>query len=145
MPLLHWCGHVIARGEGLAGGLEVLEGAKERLQEGHSLLVFPEGTRSPPSGLGRFELGAFHLAIQSGVALQPVAITVEPHVLTGSTPWHDLPGCTARYSLEPLEPLPVDEYTVGRRSAAELSEKARAQLAGLVQEQLEPEKRLSKE
>lgn len=51
-----------------------LEPAVERLREGVSIAIAPEGTRSPTPRLGRFKKGAFHLAIQAGVPIVPVVI-----------------------------------------------------------------------
>ena len=38
-------------------GSRVVEAAVGRLREGRSLIVFPEGTRSPPGGLGHLRRG----------------------------------------------------------------------------------------
>lgn len=44
----------------------------DRLREGQSVLVAPEGTRRPT--LGEFKHGAFHIAMQSGVPVVPVVL-----------------------------------------------------------------------
>ena len=51
-----------------------LDALVERIQGGTSLLIFPEGTRSPTPVLGPFRKGAFHLAVQSGVPIVPVVL-----------------------------------------------------------------------
>jgi 1-acyl-sn-glycerol-3-phosphate acyltransferase len=43
------------------------------LEEGWNLVVYPEGTRSPDGWVGRFRLGAAHLAAEHGVPVIPVA------------------------------------------------------------------------
>lgn len=48
--------------------------AIERLKEGLSFAVYPEGTRSPDGRLRPFKKGAFVLAIQAGVPVVPVSI-----------------------------------------------------------------------
>jgi putative phosphoserine phosphatase/1-acylglycerol-3-phosphate O-acyltransferase len=48
--------------------------AVERLKQGVSLAIAPEGTRSATPRLGRFKKGAFHLAMQAGVPIVPVVI-----------------------------------------------------------------------
>ena len=45
-----------------------------RLQEGHSLFVFPEGTRSPDGELKRFHRGAFAIANRNRVPVVPMVI-----------------------------------------------------------------------
>lgn len=49
--------------------------ARERLERGISLVIFPEGTRSPDGELGRFYSGAFKLAVETGTPLVPLCIT----------------------------------------------------------------------
>jgi 1-acyl-sn-glycerol-3-phosphate acyltransferase len=51
-----------------------IERAKERIHDGTSVLIFPEGTRSRDGKLGAFKKGGFHLAIDAGVPIVPVAM-----------------------------------------------------------------------
>lgn len=48
--------------------------AVEKLRAGTSLVIAPEGTRSPTPRLGPFKKGAFHLAMQAGVPMVPIVI-----------------------------------------------------------------------
>ena len=43
-------------------------------QDGRSVCIAPEGTRTLTAALGPFKKGAFHLAIQAGVPIVPVVI-----------------------------------------------------------------------
>ena len=52
-----------------------LDLAAERIRAGRSVVLFPEGTRSRDGSLQPFKKGAFHLALQAGVPVVPVAIT----------------------------------------------------------------------
>jgi 1-acyl-sn-glycerol-3-phosphate acyltransferase len=52
-----------------------LRAAAERIRAGRPVVLFPEGTRSPDGRLQPFKKGAFHLALQAGVPVVPVAIT----------------------------------------------------------------------
>jgi 1-acyl-sn-glycerol-3-phosphate acyltransferase len=54
--------------------LESMEKAREVLDRGYSFGVFAEGTRAMPGELLPFKKGAFHLALQTGAPLIPVAI-----------------------------------------------------------------------
>jgi putative phosphoserine phosphatase/1-acylglycerol-3-phosphate O-acyltransferase len=51
-----------------------LEPAVEKLKDGTSIAMAPEGTRSPTPTLGRFKKGAFHLAMQAEVPIIPIVI-----------------------------------------------------------------------
>ena len=55
------------------------EEAKERLlkrvsEEGYSVVLFPEGTRSKDGEVGRFHRGAVHMAQQFNIPIQPILI-----------------------------------------------------------------------
>ena len=51
-----------------------MEKAKDAMERGYSFGVFAEGTRAMPGELLPFKKGAFHLAVQTGAAIVPVAI-----------------------------------------------------------------------
>lgn len=53
---------------------QALEPAVQRLQDGISVLIAPEGTRSVTPALGEFKNGAFHMAMQAGVPVVPIVI-----------------------------------------------------------------------
>ncbi len=57
------------------GGYEELTGRlKAKASEGYSIIVFPEGSRSPDSSIRRFHKGAFLIAHELGLDLLPVFI-----------------------------------------------------------------------
>ncbi len=48
--------------------------AVQKLRDGISLVIAPEGTRSPTPALGPFKKGAFHVAMEAGVPIVPIVI-----------------------------------------------------------------------
>lgn len=52
--------------------LQALNIAKVKINEGYSMLVAPEGTRTLTGNLGPFKKGGFHLAIQTQAEILPV-------------------------------------------------------------------------
>ncbi len=48
---------------------------------GLSLIVFPEGTRSPDGRVGRFKGGSFYLALEAGLPVVPLSIVGSCHVM----------------------------------------------------------------
>ena len=54
--------------------IESVRAAAEVLQHGLSLVIYPEGTRSPDGRLLPFKKGPFHLAIEAGVPVVPATI-----------------------------------------------------------------------
>lgn len=57
--------------EGAEGSVEKL---RERVQQGYSIVVYPEGTRSPDTKIKRFHKGAFYLAQELGLDILPIII-----------------------------------------------------------------------
>jgi putative phosphoserine phosphatase/1-acylglycerol-3-phosphate O-acyltransferase len=53
---------------------ESMKPALEKLQEGLSIVLAPEGSRSTGYTLGPFKKGAFHIAMQAGVPIIPIVI-----------------------------------------------------------------------
>jgi len=47
---------------------------KERMSEGYSVIIFPEGTRSADCKIKRFHKGAFYLANQLDLEIQPILL-----------------------------------------------------------------------
>src|SRR5262249_34044432 len=78
-----------------------------RLREGHSLFVFPEGTRSTTGDLISFFPGAFRLAVRFGVPVVPVVIDGTQEILPKSQ-LYIRPRPVLLRVLEPVSPGEVD-------------------------------------
>jgi 1-acyl-sn-glycerol-3-phosphate acyltransferase len=63
----------IDRGAGTRALIQTLEQGRERLRDGFSIVIFPEGTRIPPGRRGRYHSGGAWLATKTGVPVVPVA------------------------------------------------------------------------
>lgn len=55
--------------------LKAIKQGSEKLKEGYSMVIFPEGTRSEDGQLKEFKQGAFKLATKSKVPIVPVTIS----------------------------------------------------------------------
>ena len=108
----------------------VVRACLRHLQAGRSVVVFPEGTRSPPGGLRDFQAGAAFVALRSGQAIVPVLMRCEPATLFKGRSWYDVPAerlhMTVRVG-EPVTPQLVRYRGVtlpeaARRLTAELRE-----------------------
>ena len=64
----------IDRRQGAKALKQMLAGAHQ-IRQGHSFLIYPEGTRTRTGRLGHFKKGPFALAIESGVPIVPVTVS----------------------------------------------------------------------
>jgi 1-acyl-sn-glycerol-3-phosphate acyltransferase len=83
----------------------MMKRCREHLQEGSSVLIFPEGTRSRDGTLKPFKHGAFTLAIEARVPLVPVVVHDTLAALPPSG-WVLRERVDAR--VEVLDPIPWD-------------------------------------
>jgi 1-acyl-sn-glycerol-3-phosphate acyltransferase len=85
------------------------------------VLIFPEGTRSPPRGLRRFKAGAFEICLRAGVPLVPILISCDPPTLFKGLAWYALPKKTASYDICQLSTIENDTLgTDSHRIAQEI-------------------------
>ncbi|MBI4460894.1 MAG: 1-acyl-sn-glycerol-3-phosphate acyltransferase [Acidobacteria bacterium] len=79
IPFLGWAmaaaGDIPLDRQDARQGSRSLAVAAQRLRKGFSVVVFPEGTRSPTGQLQPFLSGAFRMAIQTQAPVLPVAIS----------------------------------------------------------------------
>ncbi|MDZ7636041.1 MAG: lysophospholipid acyltransferase family protein [Bacteroidales bacterium] len=78
VPLLGWEMRMVKYIEVVRGNkssvIKMMEKCVESLQEGVSIVIFPEGTRSLTGAIGKFKTGAFQLAVKTDKPLLPVLI-----------------------------------------------------------------------
>lgn len=96
------------------------------LRDGWNLVIYPEGTRSATGSMGRFRLGAAHLAITSGVPVVPVGIRGAFAAMPRGRSWPvpGKPAISLRFG-RPLPPPPVPPAAAGGTAAGERSERQR--------------------
>jgi 1-acyl-sn-glycerol-3-phosphate acyltransferase len=105
--MFNWVGH-IPGGDGSAeANATMLAQVQERLNQGFSVVIFPEGTRSPAGGLGTMYRGAFSVACATQTDILPVLITCDPPALHKDAPWHALPKQPVDYQLHPQHVVSV--------------------------------------
>ena len=84
IPFLGWhlrrTGHLLVNRKN--PGPDIVEKMRRLVSEAHSLIVFPEGTRSVDGRVGRFKKGPFVVAIDAGLPVVPVSVIGSRHVMT---------------------------------------------------------------
>ncbi|WP_060480786.1 1-acyl-sn-glycerol-3-phosphate acyltransferase [Pseudomonas sp. NBRC 111119] len=74
------------------GSMDMLDAAVDSLQQGQTLVIFPEGTRTPPGQAPAFHRGAAAIALRGAKMVTPVTIRVGPTTLTKNEPWYRIPS-----------------------------------------------------
>jgi 1-acyl-sn-glycerol-3-phosphate acyltransferase len=107
----HVCGPAESSDNPMMAGAVVLDAMLERLRHGTPLLVFPEGTRSPPRGIGSFHPGAFEAARRAGVPIVAVFMRLDPPTLVKGQKWYAVPDRRVHVEISILDvvtPAPQD-------------------------------------
>jgi 1-acyl-sn-glycerol-3-phosphate acyltransferase len=113
MPFLGWhlrrSGHIAVERGRPHEAMKSFEEAAERVRQGTSVVLFPEGTRSRRAGqMLPFKAGSFYLAIRSGVPVVPITLNGTRYALEPDT-YHVRP---ARTELIIHEPIPTAGLTL---------------------------------
>jgi 1-acyl-sn-glycerol-3-phosphate acyltransferase len=113
------CGHIYIDRSDRDLAAQSLEVARERLEDdGPSIIMFAEGTRSATGELQRFKKGAFVLAIQTGADVVPTAVIGSRDVMRKN----DLLVHPGVIRLRFGSPIAVDSYDFDKRD--ELADRA---------------------
>jgi len=80
--------------------MEMLERSAEVLREGQTLIVFPEGTRTPQGATPHFHRGACTIALRGATYITPVVIRMQPRSLTKGEPWYRIPPRRISYAIQ---------------------------------------------
>ena len=106
IPLLGWAmsaaGYISVDREGTRDTVKAMNEAAQKIQDGASVVIFPEGTRSPDGLIQPFKKGGFSLAIKSQSPIVPVAISGSREILPKDQ-WRIHPGRIRICLYMPLE------------------------------------------
>lgn len=96
---------------------------RDRLHKNVSVMILPEGTRSPDGELLPFRNGAFRMAIEQGLPILPVAIVGTRDAMAK----HSLRFRRARAIARVLEPVETDQLSLD--DVADLRDRVRDRIA----------------
>jgi 1-acyl-sn-glycerol-3-phosphate acyltransferase len=116
--------------EGIEGGVEHL---RQKVNEGYSLMIFPEGTRSESNQIKRFHKGAFYLAEKFNLDILPVLI----HGASEAIPKGDFVIHDSSLTVSILERISPDNLSFGENyveRTKQLSSYFKAEIAKIRQE-----------
>lgn len=89
---------------------QLIADCDKSFKAGCSLIIFPEGTRSPAYGLHTFNRGAAQIVLRTGLPIVLVVIMCDPPTLLKGQRWYDIPDRPVRLKLHfhPLTTLPKE-------------------------------------
>lgn len=110
-------GHIFIDRSNTQIAIESMNKVKQKLVNGTSVVIFPEGTRSKTHQLGEFKRGAFRMAIDLGLPILPITLVGTKETLPYNM-LDVLPGTAqmiihkpieiSKYSLEDIATLMMD-------------------------------------
>ena len=100
-----WAGYIAER-----SAEELISDCAATIKAGHSLLIFPEGTRTVPGQPISMRRGAAQMALAAKCPLRPVTLSVSPPTLTKGEPWYRVPPRPFHVRIEVGEPIAIEPY-----------------------------------
>ncbi|KJU76062.1 lysophospholipid acyltransferase family protein [Ectopseudomonas chengduensis] len=94
-----------------SGSMDMLDEAAGALQNGETLIIFPEGTRTVPGSSPEFHRGAAAIAVRGASLVTPVVISVTPTTLTKAEPWYSIPSRRFHFRLRVGEDIDPRQFT----------------------------------
>jgi 1-acyl-sn-glycerol-3-phosphate acyltransferase len=117
IPFMGWhlrrTGHVLVDREKPGAG--IMKKMARLVRQQHSLIVFPEGTRSTDGTVARFKRGSFLIALEAGLPVVPISIQGSRHVMFRGR----VMVCPGTVTVTVHEPIPT--AGVSRDAVRELS------------------------
>jgi 1-acyl-sn-glycerol-3-phosphate acyltransferase len=105
VPVFRSAGYVLSPDFEQRGPFQCMDEAIEKIHMGYKFMTFPEATRSPKGGLGKFNAGPFLLARLSNVPLQPLFVRNNPPFLPKEDKWYFPPSGISTLEIEFWEPM----------------------------------------
>lgn len=87
-----------------------VEACRVAVEQGYSLIIFPEGTRTRPGALPHFKRGFANLAMAINAGIQLVMITCDPPTLIKGEPWWRIPPRKPHFRVVVDECLDMSTY-----------------------------------
>lgn len=145
LPLMGWlmrmAGDIPVRRGDSRSRAEAMEGIRDRLSKGVSVIVLPEGTRAPTDELLPFRDGAFRIAVELGLPVLPIAVAGTRNAMAKGSFRFNRARAEARV-LEPIETahLTRDDVPALRDEVRNRIAAARATLIGELNAAADPVK-----
>jgi 1-acyl-sn-glycerol-3-phosphate acyltransferase len=115
IPFFGWtmaaAGYISIDREGTRETVEAMNKAADRIRDGMSVVIFPEGSRSPDGKIQDFKKGGFTLAIKSKVPVVPLALTGSREIM----PKQRLTAASGEIKIRVGHPIETIQYSMKDR------------------------------
>jgi 1-acyl-sn-glycerol-3-phosphate acyltransferase len=96
-----------------ADPLALVQAGARQLEAGYTLIIFPEGTRSPARNrLHAFSRGFAYMALDTQAPIVPVLMDCDPPAFAKGMRWYHVPPRPFHMRVNVLAPRGVDEFAV---------------------------------
>ena len=94
-------------------GMAMVDDCRAGLEAGETLVIFPEGTRTPLDGKLQLRRGAANVAIRCHRPVTPVSIRCVPRGLAKQQRWYQVPPRRMHFTIRVHADLQVDPFLAG--------------------------------
>ncbi len=91
-------------------GADLVRDCIASIKMGNSLVIFPEGTRTPVDGVMTLQRGAANIAVRGGCDIIPVTISCVPLSLTKGLPWWKVPRRRMQFTVKVHDAIAVAPF-----------------------------------
>ncbi|MCE9984577.1 1-acyl-sn-glycerol-3-phosphate acyltransferase [Leclercia adecarboxylata] len=88
----------------------LLSACQQRLAQGDTLLIFPEGTRTQVGKAIKLQRGAANIAVRCGSDLRVVIIHCSEHLLDKQSRWYNIPPKKPFFTVDVRERIGIDDF-----------------------------------
>ncbi len=88
----------------------LLPASRQRLQQGDTILIFPEGTRTRPGEEMTLQRGAANIAVRCSSDLRIVTIKCSEQMLNKESQWYDVPSVKPMFTISVHERVKIDQF-----------------------------------
>ncbi|OGP76189.1 MAG: hypothetical protein A2V86_03360 [Deltaproteobacteria bacterium RBG_16_49_23] len=117
IPFFGWtmaaAGYISIDRQGTRETVEAMNQAAQRIREGMSVVIFPEGSRSPDGSIQPFKKGGFTLAMKSKVPIIPISVAGSREIMAKDR----LTASSGEIRIKIGNPIETEPYSLKDRPA----------------------------
>lgn len=88
----------------------LLPASEQRLSQGDTILIFPEGTRTLPGGKMTLQRGAANIAVRCGSDLRVATIHCSENLLDKQSKWYNVPPAKPLFTVRVRQRISIDQF-----------------------------------